>query len=81
MVIVLYSREGCHLCTDALELLRDRQKLHGFHIEIVDVDSNSEMRDCFGDWVPVVTINGKVRFRGRIEPVLLDRLLATNQTD
>jgi hypothetical protein len=29
----------------------------------------------YGDWVPVVAVNGKERFRGRVAPSLLDRFL------
>jgi hypothetical protein len=41
----------------------------------VDVDSDPELVARHGDCVPVVTVNGKVRFRGAVNPVLLARLL------
>jgi hypothetical protein len=31
--------------------------------------------------VPVVEIDGRIRFRGRVEPVLLRRLLQSRQRD
>ncbi|MCG8584354.1 MAG: glutaredoxin family protein [Pirellulales bacterium] len=69
--VVLYTREGCHLCDDA------RQLLAGFGIvpAEVDIDKNAELLDKFDECVPVVEIDGKVRFRGRIDPVLLRRTL------
>lgn len=74
-VIVLYSRAGCHLCDVALELLLNRQTRYGYRLDIVDVDADPELVAKFDTCVPVVAIDGKVRFRGRIEPVLLDRQL------
>jgi glutaredoxin len=72
MDVVLYTRAGCHLCDDALELLRS----HGLQPRLVDVDGEPSLRAQFNDCVPVVEIDGKVRFRGRIDSLLLRRLLA-----
>jgi glutaredoxin len=72
--VVMYSRPGCHLCDEAWELLERYQAQHGFRLDKVDVDADPELKARYGDWVPVVTVNGKVRFRGRVNPVLLQRL-------
>jgi glutaredoxin len=73
--IVMYTRPGCHLCEEAWELLKRFQTRYGFQLDAKDVDSNPALADLHGDWVPVVTIDGKVRFRGQINEVLLKRLL------
>jgi hypothetical protein len=39
-----------------------------------DVDDDPELASQYGESVPVVTVNGKIRFRGRVNPVLLERL-------
>ena len=39
------------------------------------MDTDGELVARYGEWVPVVTVNGKVRFRGGVNPVLLERLL------
>ena len=72
---VLYTRQGCHLCEDAGQLLQKEQKRYHFQLEVVDVDIQEKLVEQFGDQVPVVTVNGQIRFRGGINPVLLDRLL------
>ena len=72
---VLYTRQGCHLCEDAWLLLQKVQKRYQFQLDVVDVDTEKKLVEQFGDQVPVVTVNGQVRFRGGINPVLLDRLL------
>lgn len=73
--VVLYTREGCHLCDIALEQLETAQKRCGFRLTLLDVDASMESKRQFGESVPVVVVNGKVRFRGRINEVLLTRLL------
>jgi glutaredoxin len=72
---VLYTRAGCHLCDDAWQLLARQQSRYGFRLETRDVDAAPELCRAHGDWVPVVTVNGQVRFRGRVNEVLLRRLL------
>ena len=73
--VVMFTRRGCHLCTDAWEVLQAARRRYGFRLSAADVDSNPEWRQEHGDCVPVVTVNGRVRFRGRVNPVLLGRLL------
>lgn len=70
--VVVYTRAGCHLCDDAEQLLRAA----GLAPRMVDIDADDALRALHTAWVPVVEIDGVVRFRGRIEPVLLRRLLA-----
>jgi glutaredoxin len=70
--VVLYTRDGCHLCDDALKLLRR----HGLSPTLVDIDADAALRERFTACVPVVEIDGQVRFRGRVNEVLLRRLLA-----
>jgi glutaredoxin len=69
--VVLYTRQGCHLCDDALAVL----ERHGIRPKCVDVDADPQLRDQFNECVPVVEVDGKIRFRGRVEETLLRRLL------
>jgi glutaredoxin len=69
--VVLYTRQGCCLCDDAAALLAR----HGLHPRLVDIDASPELREQFTNCVPVVEFDGKVRFRGRVNEVLLKRLL------
>jgi glutaredoxin len=69
--VILYTRVGCHLCDDALALLQS----HGLEPQLVDVDTDAELRERFNECVPVVEINGQIRFRGHVDPILLRRLL------
>ncbi len=72
---LLVTRQDCHLCTDAWKLLQTYQKQHDFVLETVDVDSDPDLVAKYGNCVPVVLVNGQVRFRGRVNEVLLRRLI------
>jgi glutaredoxin len=73
--VVVYTRQTCPLCEEAIAFLdRERGQL-GFELTLVDVDSSDLLREQHGEWVPVVEVDGKVRFRGHINPVLWRRLV------
>jgi hypothetical protein len=74
--VLMYTRTGCHLCDEAWGRLQEAQRHHHFSLEAVDVDSDPALVAQYGDCVPVVLIDGKVRFRGRVNPVLLARIFA-----
>ena len=69
--VILYTRQGCHLCDDALGLLRR----NGLSPRIIDIDSDPELVARYDTCVPVVVIDGKERFRGHVNEVLLRREL------
>jgi glutaredoxin len=60
--LVLVSRQDCHLCDQALSLLREL----GFEPELADVDTDDRLHDLY-DWrVPVVLLDDRVVAEGRI---------------
>ncbi len=77
----MYTRYGCHLCAVAWQLLQREQQRHGFALTAVDVDGDPELMARYGNWVPVVTVNGRVRFRGGVNEILLRRLLKRPPAD
>ena len=68
---MLYTRDGCHLCEDAERILNE----HGLEPSLIDIDAVPGLRQRFDMCVPVVEIDGKIRFRGRVNAMLLRRLL------
>jgi glutaredoxin len=73
--VILYTRQGCHLCHQALDLLRR----HGLQPDVVDIDADPQLRQRYDVCVPVVVIDGRERFRGRVDERLLRRLLNAGQ--
>src|SRR2546430_3727545 len=78
--VIVYSRSNCPLCEKAAAFLDGEQRKLGFALEIVDIADDPELAHRFGEWVPVVEVAGKVRFRGAVNPVLWRRLVAGLQT-
>ena len=70
--VILYTREGCHLCEDADQLLRK----YGLSPKLIDIDEDEHLKQEFDCCIPVVKIDGKIRFRGRVNEVLLKRLIS-----
>ena len=69
MTVVLVTRKGCHLCDDALALLR----AIGHEPQLADVDGDDALHDLY-DWrVPVVLVDGQVIAEGKIQPAALER--------
>lgn len=72
--VVMYSRTGCCLCDEAWDVLEKyRESLPP--TVVVDIDSDPALFERFSTCIPVVEIDGKVRFRGRVNEVLLRRLI------
>ncbi|MCA8998077.1 MAG: glutaredoxin family protein [Planctomycetaceae bacterium] len=74
VTVVLYTRKDCPLCDDAAELLGHYSPWLPPFVE-VDVDEQSELQESYGHRVPVVEIDGRRRFEGRISELLLRRLI------
>jgi hypothetical protein len=52
--------------------------LSRYHLtfEVIDIDSDAQLRERYNECVPVVVIDGRERFRGRVDELLLRRILA-----
>jgi hypothetical protein len=72
--LVVYTRANCGLCDETLELLSQYREYLPPVVE-VDIDGDPLIRARFDTCVPVVELDGKVRFRGHVNEVLLQRLI------
>jgi len=69
------TRKGCHLCQQALDVLQAER----LEVESIDIDTQPRYLRLYDQAVPVVMIDGKERFRGRVDRRLLRRLLAARR--
>ena len=53
--LILYYREGCHLCEAMLQALRGLQPCLGFGLQLVDVDRDPGLQRRYDEWVPVLS--------------------------
>jgi predicted thioredoxin/glutaredoxin len=69
--LVLVTRQGCHLCDEALSLLRSL----GHEPELADVHADDRLHELY-DWrVPVVLRDGAVVAEGNITRDQLAKVL------
>lgn len=57
--LVVYSRPGCHLCADAMALLRDLQGELAFELEELDISADLRLERAYFERIPVVMLNGE----------------------
>jgi len=81
LTFTVYTRAQCCCCHKALDLLKDYQRRHGYRLAEVDIDADPALVAKYNTEVPVVEVNGKVRFRGVVNPTLLERLLAAESQE
>lgn len=72
--LVVYTRPGCHLCDDAMALLQLYRRWLPQPVE-VSIDGDPRLVESYGTCVPVITLDGRVRFRGKVSAQLLQRLI------
>jgi len=70
VVLVLYTRRGCHLCDDLEALVRATLPAGRYRLEKVDVDGERALQDRYGMVVPVLAIEGarRVELETRVAP-------------
>ena len=58
--VVIVTRQGCHLCDEAISLVAHMRQDHRNLVPeptIVDVDTNEDLRSRWGDHVPVTFVD------------------------
>jgi glutaredoxin len=60
--VVLVTRQGCHLCDQALGLLTQL----GVSPDLADVDADDELHRSYDFRVPVVLVDDRVVAEGRV---------------
>jgi len=71
--VQLLTRAGCHLCVAAAETLTRVAGEAGLGVELVDVDTDVELRVEYGDRVPVVLLDGREHSHFTVDVVRLRR--------
>lgn len=75
-VLTVYGREGCHLCQDMIAALQELQARLCFHLEMVDVDSDDDLKSRYGERVPVLMAGGEEVCHYYFNPAALDAYFA-----
>ena len=59
MQVVLFSKDGCHLCERVLIAIQNVRKQIDFDLKIIDIAQDQVLFERYGNDIPVVTLNGK----------------------
>lgn len=75
--VTVYTRENCHLCEEAVETIERVADEEGVELamELVDVDTDDELRETYGERVPYVLLDGSPAFKYRVDERELRRKL------
>src|SRR6185503_4663219 len=73
--VVVYTKPGCGLCGPAIETVERVQKDVALSLEKVDISGDQALLAKYGQEVPVLTINGRKAFKGRISETQLRKKL------
>lgn len=57
--VLVYSRQGCHLCDQALEVVARVCADLGTTYAVVDVDTDPRLQQEYGEQVPVTLVDGR----------------------
>ena len=73
--LTLYGRVDCHLCDEMRAVVDVVRQEIPCDLEEVDVDGDPTLAAAYGDEVPVLCVNGRRAFAGRVDaPALRARL-------
>ena len=73
--VVLYGREGCCLCEEALSVLERVRARVPFALIEFDIESDERVHRAYVERIPVVTIDGVEAFEYHVEEAELVRRL------
>ena len=73
--VALLTRQGCHLCHDALQVVRLALPDFDVILEVIDVDGDEELARLYGEELPVLLVDGEKAFKYRVDPDRLRRRL------
>lgn len=73
--LTLYSKKDCHLCDIAKKELNDLMKELTFSIIEVDIEKDHEAFEKYKYLIPVIEIDEKIMFTGRIDRDRLKNVL------
>ena len=73
MRLVLYTRDGCHLCDDAKVVLERVAASTGEGFTEVDIATDPDLTAEYGDRIPVLMLDGREHGYWRVEEARLLR--------
>jgi glutaredoxin len=77
--LTVYSNPGCHLCEEAMTLLRRMQAELGFELAERDITGDEDLERAYFERIPVIALEGEVLFEYFVEESLLRERLESGR--
>jgi glutaredoxin len=78
-LITVYSTPDCHLCEEALGLLRGLQDELGFELAEVDITADERLLRAYFERIPVVLLDGEELCEYFVEEALVRERLESRR--
>jgi len=62
--IVVYSKDGCHLCEKVISELEKLRSAEGFDLTTRDITGDPELYERYKNMIPIISIDGTVKLAG-----------------
>ena len=73
--VTILVRDGCHLCDDALVVLRRMRADHPFSLHVVDIESDDALHARYLERIPVIALDGEELYDFFVDTADLSRRL------
>ena len=77
--VVLYGKPGCCLCDEAREAVAAVKAKHPFELDEVDVSTDPDLHQRYGERIPVVVVDGEELLEGHVNAGELARRLQSER--
>jgi glutaredoxin len=79
--MTLYTKPDCHLCEQALEVLRRVRSELPFELDVRDITADDALHRAFFERIPVVTLDGEELFEYFVDAETLRERLSEPSGD
>src|SRR5262249_38732591 len=69
--VVLYARDGCHLCDEARRVIEEGRGAATFAYTEIDIEVDDALIRDYGIRIPVVAVDGEELFEISVDPAAL----------
>jgi len=75
--VTVYVRPGCHLCTIALDDLRELRREQDFSLDVVDIETDDVLHARYLERIPVIALDGEELYDFAVDAADLSLRLRT----
>jgi glutaredoxin len=73
--LILYGRQGCHLCEDMQAAMEEFRSAYGFRLRVVDIDGDPHLAARYGALVPALFLDDEEICHYFLDPAALVQAL------